>query len=141
MVHKSSFDIKTVQDFLYKMIIPQYEEFKENNSSSRHALLTIILVYHMREWANKSVKDKQLAYSDDIAEMHKLVGDIANGTKHFVHERAATRVGPGFSSGFSDGFARPLNVKSCSDREVSVDELLDKLVEFWKEQDQLGNLK
>ena len=28
------------------MIVPQYEDFKKENSSSRHALLTIILVYH-----------------------------------------------------------------------------------------------
>ena len=32
------------------MIIPQHEDFREKNSSSRHALLTIILIYHMYEW-------------------------------------------------------------------------------------------
>ena len=50
MMHKSSFNIRTARDFLHEMIIPQHEDFREKNSSSRHALLTIILVYHMYEW-------------------------------------------------------------------------------------------
>ena len=135
MIHKSSFDIKTAHDFLHKMIIPQYEEFKANNASSRHALLTIILVTHMREWVKP-----EPSYPKDIDEMFDLARKVANGTKHFK-PRAKTWVQVGFSSGFSDDFARPLNVEFPGNRELSVDMLLDKLVEFWKEQDQLGTLK
>ena len=52
MMHKSSFNIRTARDFLHEMIIPQHEDFREKNSSSRHALLAIILVYHMYEWVH-----------------------------------------------------------------------------------------
>ena len=52
MLHVSSFDIRTAQCFLNKMVIPQYEDFLKDNASSRHALLTSILVFHMFEWAN-----------------------------------------------------------------------------------------
>ena len=37
---------------LNEMVIPQHKEFIASNSSSRHALLTIILVYHMYEWVH-----------------------------------------------------------------------------------------
>ena len=128
MAHESSFDIKTAHDFLHKMIIPQYEDFKANNSSSRHALLTILLVYQMRQWVKPAP-----AYPDDIQEMFDLAAQIANGTKHFA-SLAKTRTQTGFSSGFSDDFARPLIIK-FQDKELSADRLLRKLVEFWKEQD------
>ncbi len=136
MAHESSFDIKTAQDFLHKMILPQYEEFKTNNASSRHALLTIILVSHMHEW----VRPNKPSYPKDIEEMPGLAKKIADGTKHFV-PKAKTRTRRGFSSAFSNGFARPLIIKLPGGGELSVDQLLRKLVEFWKEQDRLGNLK
>ena len=135
MTHEASFDIKTPYDFLHEMILPQYEEFRANNASSRHALLTIILVTHMREWVNPKP-----SYPKDIDEMFNLARKIANGTKHF-EPRVKTRVGIGFSSDFSDEFERPLNIEFPGNGELSADELLDKLVGFWKEQDQLGTLK
>ena len=53
MVHESSFHIRSPHDFLNEMVIPQHEEFIADNSSSRHALLTIILAYHMYEWVHR----------------------------------------------------------------------------------------
>ena len=35
------------------IVIPQYEDFVSNNSSSRYALLTTIVAYHMYEWAHR----------------------------------------------------------------------------------------
>ena len=51
-MHGSSFDVRTPHDFLHEMVIPQHEDFERDNSSSRHALLAIILVYHMSEWVH-----------------------------------------------------------------------------------------
>ena len=45
MKHDSSFNIRTARDFLYELILPQYKEFVRHNASSRHALLSIVLVY------------------------------------------------------------------------------------------------
>ena len=111
MMHKSSFNIRTARDFLHEMIIPQHEDFREKNSSSRHALLTIILIYHMYEWVHGiqfSIKHFRSTYKneDGGAEIFGLARNIANGTKHFS-KRDKTQVQTGFSSGFSDGYAPP----------------------------------
>ena len=136
-MHESSFNIKTPRDFLNEMVIPQFEDFKKRNSSSRHALLTIILVHHIYEWVHgkKFSKDhfgSTYENSEEMAEIFDLSRNIANGTKHFK-PKAKTHVQGGFSSGFSDGFARPLNVEFDDGRKQSVDDFLHKMVEFWKQ--------
>ena len=135
--HRSSFDIKSPSDFLYKMVIPQYEDFVTHNSSSRHALLTIIVAYHMYEWVHreKFTEDRfTAAYGSSVGgmvETLKVARSIANGTKHFA-PRAKTRTQAGFSSAFSDGFARPLIIELSDGREQSVDILLRDMVDFWR---------
>ena len=142
MTHNSSFNIRSANDFLEKMIQPQYQEFLENNASSRHALLTIILVYHMYEWVHhKPLSQPHFAstYPDDMSIYASLdmARKISNGTKHF-RPRADTQVQVGFSSGFSDGFARPLNVSYPNGRKQSVDKLLREIVDFWQRHKQMG---
>lgn len=140
--HDSSFNIRTPHDFMHEMIIPQYKEFRAKNSSSRHALLTIILVYHMYEWMHckKFCCDhfrKAYENKEEMVELFELARNIANGTKHFK-PRAKTRAQVGFSSAFSDGFARPLNVEYDDGRKQSVDVFLRKIVDFWKQQEEIG---
>ena len=142
IMHKSSFNIRTAHDFLHEMIIPQHENFREKNSSSRHALLTIILIYHMYEWVHGSkfsINHFRSTYKneDGVAEMFELARNIANGTKHFL-QKVKTHVQPGFSSGFSDGFARPLNVECDDGRKQSADVFLRQLVEFWVQEEKDG---
>ncbi|MXX86895.1 MAG: hypothetical protein F4Y20_04325 [Acidobacteria bacterium] len=124
------------------MVIPQYQEFVRANSSSRHALLTFILGYHMYEWANGKRFDKEDFVSrypndTDLVEAFAVARGIANGTKHFK-ARAKTKVQTGFSSGFSDDFARPLNVTLADGTEQSADNLLRRIVEFWQRQERSG---
>ena len=142
MTHDSSFNIRTPHHFLHEMIIPQYEEFRAKNSSSMYALLTIILVYHMYEWVhckefNINHFRKKYENKEEMAQLFELVRKIANGTKHFK-PRAQTKVQSGFSSGFSNAFARPLIVEFDDGNKQSVDDLLYKMVEFWKHQEQVG---
>ncbi|MYF25442.1 MAG: hypothetical protein F4224_09175 [Nitrospira sp. SB0678_bin_10] len=123
------------------MVIPQHKDFVANNSSSRHALLTIILVYHMYEWVHGkkfSTEHFNSTYENrgEMAEMFELAGKISNGTKHF-RRKVKTQVQHGFSSAFSDAFARPLNVE-FNGKKQSVDSFLRKMVEFWKHQEQVG---
>ena len=124
------------------MIIPQHENFRDKNSSSRHALFAIILVYHMYEWvhcAPFSIKHFRSTYKneDGVAEMFGLAKNIANGTKHFS-QKAKTQVQPGFSSGFSDGFTCPLTVEFDDGRKQPADVFLRQLVEFWVQQEKGG---
>ncbi len=52
MNHESTFDVKTPDDFFKIVILPQYEDFISKNSSQRHALLVILVTYHMYERVN-----------------------------------------------------------------------------------------
>ena len=141
-MHNSSFNIRTPGDFLHKMIVPQHEDFIQHNACARHALLTIILVYHMYEWVHGK-KFSVCHFNDNylsehgMADMFVLARGITNGTKHFK-PRASTSVQTGFSSAFSDGFVRPLNVEFPDGRQEGVDIFLREMVEFWKRQKQLG---
>jgi hypothetical protein len=137
MTHTSSFDIMAADDFFRKIVIPQHKDFVANNSSSRHALLTTIVAYHMYEWVhgNKfTIEDFNSRYPQDesLANFFELARNITNGTKHFM-SRAITRTQKGFSSDFSDGFTRPLVVKFPDGCEKSADKFIGKLVDFWKD--------
>ena len=46
---KGIFEIKTAEDFL-KKFIADYEDFKNNPESTRHALNAIMTGYHLHEW-------------------------------------------------------------------------------------------
>ena len=80
-----------------------------------------------------------------MADIFELARRISNGTKHFL-PKAMTSTQTGFSSGFSDAFARPLNVELPIDTEdvslskisISVDFILSKMVKFWKRQEKRG---
>ena len=143
-VYSPQFNIRTPQSFLRELVIPQYQDFVEKNASARHALLTIILVYHMYEWVHGkgnpfSVEHFKSAYprEHDIAEFFELARIITNDTKHFLC-KSKTMVQTGFSQAFSDAFARPLNVVFPSGKEEPVDKFLERLVGFWKRQEHLG---
>lgn len=142
--HDSSFGIRTPRDFLRQLVIPQYQEFVRTNASSRHALLTFILGYHLYEWVNRERFDRKgfvSKYPSDIelVDVFEVARRIANGTKHF-ERRAKTTVQTGFSSAFSDGFARPLNVIMPDGVQRSADQLLRQMLEFWQHQERLGVL-
>ena len=124
------------------MVIPQHQEFVRANSSSRHALLTFILGYHMYEWANgKRFKREDFVRKypndTDLVEVFEVARRIANGTKHFK-AKTKTKVQIGFSSDFSDDFARPLNVTLPDGTEHSADNLLRRIVDFWQRQERCG---
>ena len=114
--HESSFAIRTASDFLYEMVVPQCEDFVANNASSRHALLAILLVHHMFDWAHghEFSKARFLAeYPNDskIADLFDLARNVSNGTKHFA-PRAQTSAGIGYSSAYSHAYERPLNIEA-----------------------------
>lgn len=143
-MHAASFNIRTPHEFFQDVVLPQYEDFIKCNSSVRHALLALLVAYHMYEWAHPGKVPKKHFAGEypqnlDVAESFEIARKIANGTKHFK-SRIRTRAGPGFSSAFSEGFARPLNVEVSDGREESVDQILRRLIEFWKKQDETGTL-
>jgi len=138
MSHQASFNIRNARDFLSELVIPQHDAFVADNASSRHALLTVIVAYHMYEWVhgqNFTEGDFRIYYPSEqgLAETFELARNITNGTKHFK-PRAKTSTQTGFSSAFSDGFVRPLNVEYDDGTKESADQFLRKMVDFWKKQ-------
>jgi hypothetical protein len=137
--HKTSFAITDAKLFLSEMVLPQYSDFTANNSSSRHALLTTILCYHICEWVNPktyTLNRFNIRYPNhpDIGQYLDIARQITNGTKHFKEKPSdpvETFTKGGFSSEFSDAFARPLIIKTAKE-ELSADKFLRKLVEFWR---------
>lgn len=78
-------------------------------------------------------KDKN-PNSPKVAEYLELVRDLTNGIKHFKTKSTTTRRQGGFSSAFSDAYARPLIIVSSKGCELPVDDLLKSLVNFWESQ-------
>jgi hypothetical protein len=119
--------------------MPTYQEFVEHNSSVRHALLSILTAYHMGEWVYQEAwgktesKWKTAAQRAGVTADFEMARKVTNGTKHFK-PKIVTRTQTGFSSGFSDAFARPLLIETPDGGEESADNLLRRLIEFWKDQ-------
>ncbi|MGF1877287.1 hypothetical protein L4D77_18435 [Photobacterium frigidiphilum] len=146
MTHTSSFNLKSPDDYFKQMLLPQYKDFLANNSSSRHALLTTIVAFHLYEWVNgiEFGKDKKKGFIKIYPELSELADEfdvarhITNGTKHFSNKPVKTKTQSGFSSGFSDDFVRPLNIQYPDGREYSADQFLRKLIDFWQGQKDIG---
>jgi hypothetical protein len=149
-----TFDIKTPADLFELVLLPTYRDFLANNASSRHALQATLVAYHLFDWVNKKgFTDEEFPHfypEPEHAEMLKyfqIARALANGFKHFesplprpgqvrTGARVVTHTQTGFSSDFSEDFARPLNAE-----DVSVDHLLQKLVAFWTDQHAKGALR
>ena len=142
MNHESTFDIKTPNDFFKIVVLPQYEDFISKNSSQRHALLAILVTYHMYEWVNgtkftvTSFKSKYSNYTG-LSDTFEIARKIANGTKHFL-PTTQTKTQVGFSSSFSNAFARPLIIKFPNGSEKPVDMFLEDMINFWKKESHEG---
>jgi len=157
-----TFDIKTPADLFERVLLPTYREFVENNASSRHALQGTLVAYHLFDWANdEGFTDDAFVRHYPEPEHREMLGffrvarGLANGFKHLASPlpgkphtgprvvtstqrpgpRVATSTQTGFSSEFSEEFARPLNAE-----DVSVDFLLQRLVAFWTDQHAKGAL-
>ncbi len=97
----------------------------------------------MFEWVHpgKTFKDHfESMYPSNKAhaKVFELARNITNGTKHFLPE-AQTRTQPGFSSGFSDGFAHPLIVEFPDGTEQSANVILRQMVDFWTQREKAGD--
>ena len=132
MTHSSSFGITNAHDFFHEIVLPQHEDFLAHCSSPRHALLAIIVAYHMFEWVPPGPSNKALP------KVFELAKKITNGTKHFK-QKVQTRKQGGFSGGFSpafgDGFARSLRVMLPDGTEQSANVILRQMVDFWTQQE------
>lgn len=133
------FNIQNASDFFEHIVTPEYNDFLNNNASPRHAIFSIISMYHMYEWVHDSQKftsedDFLLLYPEEkkVSDYLEITRRVTNSTKHFKW-KIDTKRQSGFSSAFSSDFARPLIIIEDDSSEVSVVDLLCTLFSFWKE--------
>ncbi|WP_257971655.1 hypothetical protein [Vibrio parahaemolyticus] len=84
-----------------------------------------------REVLNRPIRERY-PEQKDLANLFEMARDITNGLKHFKVKPTTTRSQSGFSSAFSNAFARPLIIVSSSGEEISVDQFLEAMVGFWQ---------
>jgi hypothetical protein len=149
-MNKLTFNIRTVRDF-YKKLQEEYEDYYNNNMSSRFALNCAMTSWHMTDWIYgefylqlnptfKSVESYRL-------EMRKLcpslrtMHDLSNGIKHYSIDRYTPAVKSteshlsSFSDDFSDDFDTQdvLFVEYRDGTKVPFESELKKTVQFWQE--------
>ena len=144
MAHSSSFGVANANDFFHQIVRPQHIDFLANNASPRHALLAIIVAYHMFDWVHGrkfTVRRFKQEYPSNkaLSDVFDLARKISNDAKHFLGKvQTPTQQPGGFSSVFSYAFARSLIVRSPDDTEQSADVILRQMVDFWTEQENAG---
>jgi hypothetical protein len=47
-----TFDIESAADLFERVLLPTYQDFLDNNASSRHALQAVLVAHHLFDWAN-----------------------------------------------------------------------------------------
>ena len=148
-MNKNPLESYSPSDLLCQLIVPQYEDFLKNNASVRHAVLTVILSYHMYEWVHREKFTKEHfenCYADE-ADVDKMVElfvqarAITNDLKHCNFGSDIT-LGGGFSAldwSIGGDWARPINVVTPKGK-ISMDKLLRELVGFWKRRVSIPNV-
>ncbi|QYY34646.1 hypothetical protein [Ruficoccus sp. ZRK36] len=129
--------IRNAIDFYDQLAFPAYQDFLSRNGCPRHALVAIILAYHMYEWAHQEAFDKgkfleRYPKHGCEAQCLEYARLLANGSKHFNPKvKVETRKQNGFSSAFSDAYQRPLIVIIDHGKEISFDTILSTVMGFW----------
>ncbi len=149
-----AFDIITSGDFLAKLDA-DYDDFKRQPDSSRHALNCIITAYHLHEWVwgdwlkidyatwgKLGIRDDESFRSWLEGNWHGfgVVQSLANGTKHFVRQNAigAERVA-GYGCGpYGIGpYGQPYLLidygTAVPDRWQTAEQLIDEAINFWRQ--------
>ncbi len=93
----TTYEINNCSQYL-GMLSEQFKEFKKDPTSSRKAILTTILAYHLREWLwneHEARISEQLSIQD-VSEYNKHINDacpnfevirqLCNGSKHYKYD-------------------------------------------------------
>jgi len=136
------FNMGSPLDFYTVVVRPLYEEFVSNNGNIAKAVATITMAYHLYEWANNGQKFNEKRFKEryknhaHLAAQFQIARQVANGVKHNL-SNISTRSQAGFSSAFSEAFAKPLVIQDINGSKVSVDKLLKDIMDFWDEQNKM----
>jgi hypothetical protein len=149
------FDISNSQDF-YVVVKQDFDEFSENQQSSRRAIHCVISAYHLHEWIwgdwlgkdfltwkVLGIRDKEsfLAWIDRECPRFSTIQALANGSKHFIRnqEFETQKIG-GYGGGpygfgpYGSGYLLiDYGEEAVEQRYLTALELLEGVVRFWRE--------
>lgn len=156
MAGETSFDIRTAEDFL-KKLLAEYQDFLRNPSSACHAINVAMSAYHLHEWVwgDRLKRNPKLKAKIGIAKGKKegfedwlrencpgfdTVECICNGTKHFGNDRErkdipSTRKVSGYGKGpygIGPHGQSYLLIKHSNGTLQTAADLLKSVVEFWQ---------
>ncbi len=144
------FEIKNSIDF-YRLMIENYDDFRENPDSSRHAINCSISAYHMAEWIwgdwlksdheswkrMGGVRDRNSfkKWVDGETEWFKLVQGVANGSKHFASKLQNTRsAGTYVADGYVErGYQKERLEIEVDGRWIEATTVVEQTLLFWRD--------
>lgn len=149
------FDISTSNDF-YAVLVQDFDDFMDNQSSSRHALHCAITAYHLHEWvwgdwlgtdfnAWKTLgirdKDSFLKWIDGVCPWFPTIHALANGTKHFIrNQNFDSQKIQGFGQGpfgigpYGQGYLLiDFGEGAAEHRYKTARDLLEVVLRFWRD--------
>jgi hypothetical protein len=147
------FDLVTSHDF-YAMLVQDFDEFMDEQSSARRALHCAITAYHLHEWVwgdwlakdygtwkALGIRDRDAFFGwiDHVCPWFPVIQNLANGTKHFIRD-------PGFESKKIGGFGRDFGVAfgqgyllinfgegAAEHQYYAASTLLEVVLRFWRD--------
>ena len=149
------FDIFSAKDF-YAMLVQDFDEFVEDQQSSRRAIHCVITAYHLHEWVwgdwlgtdylawrALNIRDKEsfIAWIDSVCPWFPVIQDLANGSKHFIRNQGFdTQKIQGYGAGpygvgpYGSGYLLlDFGEEAAEHRYLPALHLLDVVVRFWRD--------
>ena len=136
------------------MLSDQFEEFEKDPTSSRKAILTTILAYHLREWLWKEHKasisqllstqdeSKYNEYINKSCSNFKVIRHLCNGAKHYEYDpnkdglkivNSTKLKGGDFSpAAYDASFNIPVLIVDTGADKIKAIDLLSNAIEFYK---------
>ncbi len=143
---RTSFDLRTVQDYFENLVLESYEDFKKYRVSSKLAITCAIFTWHFYDWLWANHKSKlqdrlNLKKKGDFQEFlfneqpaFRLLCEIANGSKHFDSEGQdikATRLQHGFMGPMLGILESHLTIRTDTQL-FYFDHILMHCIEYWR---------
>jgi hypothetical protein len=149
------FDLVTSHDF-YAMLVQDFDDFMDEQSSARRALHCAVTAYHLHEWVwgdwlakdydtwkALGIRDKDsfLAWIDDTCPWFPIIQRLANGTKHFIRDQdfGAKKIG-GYGQGpygvgpYGQSYLLIESGEGAAEHQYyAAASLLEVVVRFWRD--------
>ena len=145
IVTKLSFAITNSEQFLSKLL-EDYEDFKNDNTSSRHAINCAMTAWHLTDWIyfemgyDKTYKLFEFQeYMKKTCPSLQIMQDITHGSKHFHLKQHQPKIEEtklhhgAFNKSFNRSFdISTLKIEMKDGTQTYFEDDLKLVVDFWK---------